>query len=152
MIPEIDALSTNPRLPGVKALKGKKGLLRLRVGDYRVIYQVEEESQTCCHLAWRHENESFAHVNLEVKIEYLSFAKGLLTYKIVAELFENQISALIELYKNEFWSSARTRQDVVKMLAASDTIIGLVDESERLVAFQAKLMYNTMYKQLKESG
>ena len=27
---------------GIKALQGKKGLLRLRVGDYRVIYQVED--------------------------------------------------------------------------------------------------------------
>ena len=43
IIPVINALSTNPRPPGVKALTGNKGLLRLRVGDYRVIYQVEDE-------------------------------------------------------------------------------------------------------------
>ena len=53
-----------------------------------------------------------------------------MTYRIVAELSENQISDLIELYKNEFWSSARTRQHVVKMLAACDIIIGLVDDCE----------------------
>lgn len=43
LIPEIDILSTNPRPPGVKPLKGTTGLLRLRVGDYRVIYQVADE-------------------------------------------------------------------------------------------------------------
>ncbi len=40
---EIDALATNPRPSGVVALQGTKGLLRLRVGDYRVIYQVEDD-------------------------------------------------------------------------------------------------------------
>ena len=43
LIAEINALSTNPRPAGVKALKGMKGLLRLRVGDYRVIYQIEDD-------------------------------------------------------------------------------------------------------------
>ena len=37
------SLATNPRPPGVKALQGQSGFLRLRVGDYRVIYQVRDE-------------------------------------------------------------------------------------------------------------
>jgi len=37
------SLATNPRPPGVKALQGQRGLLRLRVGNYRVIYQVRDE-------------------------------------------------------------------------------------------------------------
>ncbi|MEC4894552.1 MAG: type II toxin-antitoxin system RelE/ParE family toxin [Oscillatoria sp. PMC 1051.18] len=40
---KIDSLSTNPRPSGVKALKGLTNLLRLRVGDYRIIYQIEDE-------------------------------------------------------------------------------------------------------------
>ncbi len=36
------ALAENPRPPGVKALQGSRGLLRLRVGDYRVIYRIED--------------------------------------------------------------------------------------------------------------
>jgi len=36
----------------------------------------------------------------------------------------------MDLYKNEFWCDKRTREDVVKMLAATDVIIGLVDESD----------------------
>ena len=38
----IDALGENPRPPGVKVLQGGEGFLRLRVGDYRVIYRIEE--------------------------------------------------------------------------------------------------------------
>ncbi len=40
---KIDRLSTNPRPPGAKLLKGGPGLLRIRVGDYRVIYKVEDD-------------------------------------------------------------------------------------------------------------
>jgi len=41
---EIDALALNPRPPGASALQGSsKGLIRTRVGDYRVIYQVEDK-------------------------------------------------------------------------------------------------------------
>ena len=54
-------------------------------------------------------------------------------YRIVETLTESQVSDLMDLYKNEFWSDKRTRQDVVKMLASTDVIIGLVDECERLI-------------------
>ena len=40
---KIDELKTNPYLPGVKALKNGDGRLRLRVGDYRVVYRIEED-------------------------------------------------------------------------------------------------------------
>jgi len=40
---QIASLATNPRPAGIKMLKGRKGFLRLRVGDYRVIYQVEDD-------------------------------------------------------------------------------------------------------------
>ena len=56
-------------------------------------------------------------------------------YRIVETLTENQVSDLMELYKNEFWCEKRNREDVVKMLAATDVIIGLVDEGDRLIAF-----------------
>ncbi|MEG3923975.1 MULTISPECIES: GNAT family N-acetyltransferase [unclassified Microcoleus] len=53
-------------------------------------------------------------------------------YRIVETLTESQVSDLMDLYKNEFWSDKRTREDVVKMLAATDVIIGFVDESDSL--------------------
>lgn len=42
---KISALAEDPRPPGAAALQGVKGELRLRVGDYRIIYQVEDEYQ-----------------------------------------------------------------------------------------------------------
>ncbi len=40
---KIEELKTNPYLPGVKALTNGDGRLRLRVGDYRIIYRIEED-------------------------------------------------------------------------------------------------------------
>jgi predicted GNAT family N-acyltransferase len=57
-----------------------------------------------------------------------------MNYQVVNQLNEKQIYELVELYKNEFWSKNRTYQGVVKMLAASDLIIALVDEEE-LIGF-----------------
>lgn len=37
------ALAADPRPRGAKKLAGPEGFLRLRVGDYRIIYQVEED-------------------------------------------------------------------------------------------------------------
>jgi mRNA interferase RelE/StbE len=43
----IGTLASNPLGPGTKALRAKpQGLRRLRVGDYRAIYHVDEASQT----------------------------------------------------------------------------------------------------------
>jgi mRNA interferase RelE/StbE len=41
---KIDALSENPRPLGVEKLKGEDDLYRIRVGDYRVIYQVKDNA------------------------------------------------------------------------------------------------------------
>jgi mRNA interferase RelE/StbE len=41
--PKIDALAQNPRPCGVKKLEGEDELYRIRVGDYRVIYQVRDD-------------------------------------------------------------------------------------------------------------
>ncbi len=38
----IDSLEKNPRPEGAKKLKGFEELYRLRVGDYRIIYTVED--------------------------------------------------------------------------------------------------------------
>jgi mRNA interferase RelE/StbE len=37
------ALAEDPRPPGVKALAGPAGGLRVRVGDWRIVYRVEDE-------------------------------------------------------------------------------------------------------------
>lgn len=40
--PRIDALSENPRMPGVEKLQGEE-LYRLRVGDHRVIFEIHDK-------------------------------------------------------------------------------------------------------------
>jgi mRNA interferase RelE/StbE len=42
----IDSLGTDPRPSGATALQGEVGLLRIRVGDYRVMYSVRDEVLT----------------------------------------------------------------------------------------------------------
>jgi len=43
LVAEIGHLAYDPRPSGVKALAGHPGALRLRVGDYRVVYRVEDK-------------------------------------------------------------------------------------------------------------
>ena len=38
----IIALADDPRPPGVKALTGEDGLWRIRIGDYRVVYEIRD--------------------------------------------------------------------------------------------------------------
>lgn len=39
----IDRLADDARPPGARALAGRPGCLRLRVGDYRVVYEVQDD-------------------------------------------------------------------------------------------------------------
>ena len=43
VIVAIQALATIPRLPGCRKLAGSKHDWRIRVGDYRVIYEIADE-------------------------------------------------------------------------------------------------------------
>jgi mRNA interferase RelE/StbE len=36
-------LAADPRPPGARALKDRPGYLRVRVGDYRIIYMIEDD-------------------------------------------------------------------------------------------------------------
>lgn len=42
----IDALADDPRPTGARALAGPDRFLRLRVGEYRIVYDVDDASQT----------------------------------------------------------------------------------------------------------
>lgn len=41
--PALQSLADDPRPAGVKALQGRRGYLRIRIGEYRVIYQVQDD-------------------------------------------------------------------------------------------------------------
>ena len=68
-----------------------------------------------------------------------------MNYQVVNQLDETQISELVELYKNEFWSHNRLYPGVVKMLAASDIIIALVNEEKELIAF-CRILTDFVYR------
>jgi mRNA interferase RelE/StbE len=40
---KIDALASDPRPPGTEKLEGQDGLLRVRAGDYRIVYTVADD-------------------------------------------------------------------------------------------------------------
>lgn len=40
----IDTLAKEPRPPGVKKLKGAENQYRIRVGDYRIIYEIQDRA------------------------------------------------------------------------------------------------------------
>ncbi len=42
VIPQVAALADDPRPAGCKKLKGGKNLYRIHVGDYRIVYSVED--------------------------------------------------------------------------------------------------------------
>jgi len=42
LVDAMSALATEPRPSGAKALQGHRGLLSIRVGDYRIVYEVRD--------------------------------------------------------------------------------------------------------------
>ncbi len=42
LTPRIDSLAEQPRPPGVQKLAGDEDLYRIRVGPYRVIYEIDD--------------------------------------------------------------------------------------------------------------
>jgi mRNA interferase RelE/StbE len=55
----IDSLAEDPRPPRVKALKGGEGYLRLRVGDYRVVYAVHDDQLLVVVIRVAHRREAY---------------------------------------------------------------------------------------------
>ena len=55
----IDALASNPRPPGARKLQGGGNLYRLRVGHYRVVYEIEDVSLTIRVTRVRHRRDVY---------------------------------------------------------------------------------------------
>jgi len=43
LLPKIEGLAANPRPSGCKKLRGYKDLWRIRIGDYRIVYIVDDD-------------------------------------------------------------------------------------------------------------
>ena len=59
VIPEIRALAENPRPPGCRKLKGSSGDWRIRVGDHRVLYEIDNRLRVVGVLRIRHRKEAY---------------------------------------------------------------------------------------------
>lgn len=57
--PRIDALADNPRPSGVKKLKGEDNVWRIRVGDYRVLYEIHDKILFVLVLRIRHRGSAY---------------------------------------------------------------------------------------------
>jgi len=55
----LTALRENPRPPGCLKLRGAEDAYRIRVGDYRVLYSVDDGAQTIMVWRVRHRREAY---------------------------------------------------------------------------------------------
>ena len=46
IVPRLERLSSAPRPPGCKKLKGGDNEWRIRVGDYRIVYEIDDTTRT----------------------------------------------------------------------------------------------------------
>jgi mRNA interferase RelE/StbE len=55
----IASLAIDPRPPGCRKLKGNSYLWRIRVGDYRVLYEILDPAATIDIIVVRHRREAY---------------------------------------------------------------------------------------------
>ena len=58
------ALATDPRPPGARALKGHRPYLRVRSGDHRVIYTVDDATRVVRVVVVDHRREVYRNLDL----------------------------------------------------------------------------------------
>lgn len=56
---KIEALSGEPRPPGCKKLKGNSRLWRIRVADYRIIYDIDDDNLIVDVVIVRHRKDAY---------------------------------------------------------------------------------------------
>ena len=56
-------------------------------------------------------------------------------YKIINKLNKSQKNKLYKLYKKQWWTKDRTKEEIKKMLKYSDIIIAIVNKKGRLIGF-----------------
>lgn len=55
----IEQLAKNPRGEGVQKIKGSDNLYRIRVGDYRVIFEIDDKEKTVLIVYIRHRKDAY---------------------------------------------------------------------------------------------
>lgn len=59
LLDSIEDLRDDPRPPGARTLQGGQGLLRVRVGDYRVVYRVHDDELVVLVVTLGHRREVY---------------------------------------------------------------------------------------------
>jgi mRNA interferase RelE/StbE len=59
LLPKIEALIENPRPAGCTKLRGSRDLWRIRVGDYRVVYAIDDGGKRIEIMRVAHRNEVY---------------------------------------------------------------------------------------------
>jgi mRNA interferase RelE/StbE len=59
IVPHIKALAAEPRPKGSRKLLGSKNDWRIRVGDYRVIYEISDQTKEIRVMKIRHRREAY---------------------------------------------------------------------------------------------
>ena len=59
VISRIDGLAKEPRPSGARKLRGEQNLWRIRIGDYRVIYSVDDRQRIVDIVRIRHRREVY---------------------------------------------------------------------------------------------
>jgi mRNA interferase RelE/StbE len=59
IISHIKDLAKDPRPPGCRKIIGAKNDWRIRIGDYRVIYEINEKTETVNVMRVRHRREAY---------------------------------------------------------------------------------------------
>ncbi len=58
IITHLKALSENPKPPGCRKITGSKSDWRIRIGDYRIIYEIEARKKVVKVMRIRHRKEA----------------------------------------------------------------------------------------------
>jgi mRNA interferase RelE/StbE len=59
IIPHIKALAQNPTPSGCRKLTGSKNDWRIRIGDHRVLYEIDEKAKAVRIMRVRHRREAY---------------------------------------------------------------------------------------------
>jgi mRNA interferase RelE/StbE len=56
---KLSALADDPRPPTCTMLRGAEGIWRIRIGDYRVLYEIDDSAKTVIILKIAHRREAY---------------------------------------------------------------------------------------------
>ena len=59
IVPQIKSLAENPRPSGCRKIAGSKNDWRIRIGDYRIIYEIDEKAGAVRVMRVRHRREVY---------------------------------------------------------------------------------------------